>query len=184
MIYLLGISHDIQTGNAEELCKKFEVYLKEQSKNKEFDILVEEWSEDASKCCHIDKTTVQKIASDLDLDPRYCDPSIAERKRLGIPTRKEIWNKPNIQSEEDVDREESKYHPKRELFWYNQIKDILNNNIIFICGEEHLSMCSKFRKEGFDTLLNKKGHDVQVLDRKFVSESSRRRGIFSYSKSY
>lgn len=66
-----------------------------------------------------------------------------------------------------INREQAKDHQKREAFWLEKIGSRVASNIIFVCGSGHLSGHSKYRQEGFDSLLKQKGISVTVIPRLF-----------------
>ena len=47
----------------------------------------------------------------------------------------------------------------REEFWLNKSRDIIDYNMIFICGTDHL--------DSFGKLLSDSGHKVKVLPKRF-----------------
>lgn len=173
MIYLIGVDHEIQhdgIGCASlSLRNKFSVFLKNKIVEYDITLLAEEFSEEALYEISKGKiATVKNVAEELKsekpkVEHKFCDPNKKERKIIGIPCREEIKSMLNIQgpvcenSVEDnrIKEEERKYYPTREQFWFGEISNYLNRNIIFVCGAEHV--------RNFEILLTEKKYKPIIL---------------------
>lgn len=140
MVYLIGVNHIIQhlsdnsSSQKVALVKEFELHLKQNGKEVGADLLAEEFSVDALRISRVAFSTVQMVAVQLKIPHRFCDPTLEERKRLGI-------------AKED--------HHEREQFWMECIRDFKFRNIIFACGNKHVG--------SFKSLLEQGGAKVQIL---------------------
>lgn len=170
MIFLIGISHDMQIGKDGVKCHPFIEYVKKVCLESKIDILAEEWNEDSYSLWKITSTTVENVARELKIQYRYCDPNYIQKTYLGIPTQLEIQKKLGSILAAPIQKESSKYHPERELFWYKKIEDVIHKNILFICGSDHISCHNTYSKSGFDTLLTQKGCNVEILPKTFISD--------------
>lgn len=177
MIYIIGVDHKLQANR--EISKTFINYLKEKVKDLEITFIAEEWSKDASKKWNVTTSTVNDFSQATRIEYRACDISEKEHLQKGIRDMKQIrkdlglenkvYSNPvgeiNIDKLNDdvkADREFSQEQRKREPFWYENIKNKTNENMIFICGLSHISTQND-DQEGFDKLLIEKGCNVQVL---------------------
>lgn len=171
MVFLIGTNHKVQYiyKNEDrnrpliELVKSFAHYLEEQAEALKITLIAEELNEEAiSTKSEIAKdSTAHSVATKHGINHKFCDPDIAERKALGIPSNCEIRNQlglPHGLNNEELEifeEEEKKYWHKREQFWFDNIKDRLQEPIIFICGSDHV--------ERFESLMLKKGYEVRIL---------------------
>jgi hypothetical protein len=143
MIYLVGVDHQIQyrgsnmTPEREEATRAFKEFIVAKSKQLNVSLIAEEFNEDVVKRNHASSVTLMEVASQLGIDHRFSDPTVQQRKDLGIG--------------KDLDR--------REEFWITSLKDALNRDIIFVCGAAHLNT---FRKK-----LTAKGLEAEILPEQF-----------------
>jgi hypothetical protein len=100
-------------------------------------LIAEEFNEDVIKRNHATSVTAKEVAKQLGIDHRFSDPTVQQRKDLGIG--------------KDLDR--------REEFWIRSLKDDLNRDIIFICGADHL--------DTFHKKLTANGLEVEILPEQF-----------------
>lgn len=142
MIYLIGVDHIVQHINKEASAEKarlvdeFTHHLKESAKSLRVVLLAEEFSTEALAKSSATSSTAQKVSRELKIQHRFCDPNLQERHRLCI-------GKDN-------------FH-QRELYWLDCIRDKRNEDIIFICGNDHLeSFTSILRQEGFQSKVHSK----------------------------
>lgn len=167
MIYVIGINHDIQFDKQSSLIQEFISYLKNIVKKNRIDVIAEESSEDALKKWDVEKTSVQEFSDNNGLKYIACDPNIDERKILGIRTDEEIKKEkglPRALNHEQLcilDQEKKRDFIKREEFWLNKIKGYSANQVIFICGTDHLNNTQK--PEGFEKLLSSKNYKYKLL---------------------
>jgi hypothetical protein len=165
MIYLIGVNHEVQYLRDEILhgiSKELEKYITDAVGNLHIGLLAEEMNEEALLLRKAKGSLLVKIAKDLNIEHRFCDPNTVEReqigakieviaKKLGLPQRKFYWS-----------NEVAKITPEdfrlRESFWLDMIKNKLDVNIIFLCGDDHI--------ESFGKHLAIKSIDHRVLSQK------------------
>lgn len=167
MFYIIGIHHDVQFDKKYSLTPKFIPYLKDVVKKFRIEIIAEESSKDALKKWGIEKTSVQKISESQNLKYIACDPSIDERKTLGIRSDKEVRREkglPNALTHQQfniLDQEKIKDFIKREKHWLKKIKNYSNRQVVFICGLQHLD--TTLRVFTFQDLLSTNGYKYTLL---------------------
>jgi hypothetical protein len=180
MVFLIGTNHEIQyiykdTNQNRRLMllsEQFAQYLENKTKELKISLIAEELNE---KEIHKNNrkpqdSTARTVAKKLKIDHLFCDPTMSERKTLGIPSESEIMNKLNlkypIREMNDMNKiktEERKHWGIREQFWYDKIKHRLEENIIFICGHCHV--------DRFESSLSKKGHKVTIVVKDWCKEN-------------
>lgn len=121
MIHLIGVDHVIQHSgymNPEKnhAITDFQSYLCEQARSLGATLLAEEFSADALQLNSVSISTVGQVAQELGVRHLFCDPGRAERNRLGIST-----------------------HDEREAYWLEQLRPFEEDEIIFVCGDDHIS---------------------------------------------
>lgn len=188
MVYLIGVDHLVQYNGPvpEEIRIEFRSYLIELCRKHRITIVAEEFSEYALRdVYHATADTACEAASFLGIEHRYCDPGEKELAHLGIPFYADALD----QAKREYDAPESyildgslrkkvtrrareivkSYWLLREQYWYEQIRDVIGHNIVFVCGHEHID---RFR----DLLVNN-GHGAVVI------EPYWKKGVFSdYSR--
>jgi hypothetical protein len=171
MIYLVGVEHtrsqwQYQDGSNENSVARFTNFLRKHIKLFDIRVIAEELSEECLEQQGVAASTAQTVAQEFHIKHLFCDPSVMERKELGILSHKEISeqlfpNKPYWQIPEDsleqqkINEEIRKLFPKREKFWLNKIKHLRKENVIFICGKSHV--------ESFRNLLDEYGFEISIL---------------------
>ena len=125
MVYLIGVDHIIQHGgymSPEKECAitDFQHYLREQVQFLGATLLAEEFSAGALELNGVSVSTVGQVAQKIGLRHLLCDPGRAERKSFGISTNAE-----------------------REAYWLQQLRPFKEDEIIFVCGDDHISTFSK-----------------------------------------
>jgi len=182
MLYLIGVNHGIQRPFRYEL-DEFEYYSDEEkkiffgyienqvAKLNNISFIAEEFSEDAKKHklpkFSINFTLLENLTKNIELEHIFIDPSIEERKIIGIPSREEIKITLDIRgvvykdSAEDnqIKEEQRKYDPIRENFWVYKIKPKLNNNEngLVIIGSDHIKT--------FPILLESKNIHNKIIEK-------------------
>lgn len=157
MFYIIGVHHGVQFDKQHSSTPVFIYYLKKVIKKYVIEIITEESSKDVLKEWRIEKTSVQEVSINHDLQYIACDPSIDERKTLGIRSDEEIKHEkglPKILNHEQLailDKEKIKDFPIRENYWLDKIKKYSARQVVFICGLDHLNSSS--RLDGFEKLL-------------------------------
>jgi hypothetical protein len=144
---------------------QFAQHLKEQAKKLKITLIAEEANEE-KLCEYKAKTcTGRDISKELGIEHRFCDPNSSERKNLGIPSEYEIKERLcfKIGHSDEVNKLNEKYWPRREQFWFNKIRDKIDEPIVFICGSVHL--------ESFKLLLTDEGCRAKILSTNWGSEN-------------
>jgi len=139
MVFLIGVNHIIQHRGysfpqKEAAIHKFSEHVEMKALELKVKTIAEEWSHEANQRNKVQFSTVQTVATNLDLKHIFCDPTIEERKKHGI-------------NESNKDR--------REEFWIERLKDLLHEKILFVCGEDHL--------ESFKSKLDSRGILVEIV---------------------
>lgn len=129
MIYLIGVDHIVQHDRSHKETKRFIPYLEDKIISLGIKFVGEEWNEDAEMIGIFKTTTVQDIARDYKVKHEFCDPRKGETENRSFAVR--------------------------EKFWYKKILNRVDDEMIFICGSEHLPSFSKF--------LKSKGVYVKIL---------------------
>lgn len=145
MIFLVGIDHTLQHDNAEFSFPKkeaalpdFLAYLESTALKLKVTTIAEEFSEEALQINKVKYSTIQSVANKLELKHIFCDPTTEERQKNKI-------------TKKDTD--------KREEYWFECLRNVVNENILFICGEKHL--------ESFSLKLQQKGILVEIVSREW-----------------
>jgi hypothetical protein len=161
MIYLIGLSHDVQavergqprTAGQEE----FERILRRSVSDTKAGFIAEEYSE----CVQIkrNKLSIAKsVADDTGIQHAFCDPNDDERDAMDYWRYSEIWQQlqfrhdPKLQGDIKIRAmsiEVAVHFPKREQFWFEHLPSDHDRNGIFVCGDSHV--------ESFGRLLSAEG---------------------------
>lgn len=177
MIYIIGVDHKIQSdgiGQAnEQQCSLFSLYLEEIIKIFNIDIIVEESNEDALNMSMAKNCVARNIADKLKLKHIFCEPTMRERRELGIPKESEICDMLDLNSiflsREDIkklDEKKKDYFPVRENFWFEQIVDFRDKDMLMIIGAEHTN--------SFPKVLEKYNCDYKILNNNWCLENEER----------
>lgn len=164
-VYLIGVDHFAQWNRESDQTRNFINYLGEQIKQHNISFIGEEFSEEALEMNSVKSTTTQDIAKQYGIKHRFCDPDTKTRKELGIPLRQEIKDNLDIKSvvlensaqDKQIKEEQRTYHPVREQFWLDKIKNEIFEKAIFVCGSEHLN--------SFKSLLERGGYNIFILNK-------------------
>lgn len=157
MLYIIGIDHLVQYNGPvpSDLLGEFKEYIDLLITNLEIDVIAEEFNEEFLVDVYgATEDTAKSAAEKAGIEHIYCDPDSYERAALGIPyyadVADEIKLRHNISDKfisdpeirkivnSEVYAEVKKYWELRENFWYEKIKDRLHQNILFLCGHEHV----------------------------------------------
>jgi hypothetical protein len=169
MLYIVGTDHCTQyvyrTDNLNRSLRveEFAAYLRKEAIRLRIKLIAEELSQEtvAKNTNRATSSNARRVALDLGVAHRFCDPDSDERRRLGIPSEGEIEKRLGFGRVLDhdplrqVEHEERKYWPMREEFWLNCIRDRLQNRVLFVCGAQHASR--------FQDLVAANGEQVEVL---------------------
>lgn len=189
MIYIIPIIHELQSKNPSTYpyANDFVNYLKQKIVEFNIKFLADEWSEDGLNDYWGHTSNVENVANELKIKYRAIDPSIKRRNELKIPTLEEtVSNNTNKlpffskfhyfpptgegkKEKLEWDIIQASYFTKREDEWFKNIADILNENIIIICGSNHVSCGNKHltNSKGFDIYLQEKGYSTEILTENF-----------------
>lgn len=175
MVYIIGIDHLVQYNGPlpAEILKQFREFLVSKARELDISLIAEEFNEEFLRDVYgATDDTAESAAKLAGIDHIYCDPDEREREMLGIPyyadVRDMVKGKYGITEKFIADNEVRKrveletadevrrYWGVRERFWYERIKRRSHENILFLCGHEHVA--------GFSELLKNEGVDVAVVD--------------------
>jgi hypothetical protein len=142
-ILLIGLHHRHQLEGHPKASKKFKHYLKDLCLSERPDLIAEELNEDAIKKSNARDSVARKIAKFLRIQHLFCDPSIEERKTLGIKCFKEIYEELGYgrtltrEQSNEVSKIEKTYWEKREKFWLERLIEQRVGKCIFLVGADH-----------------------------------------------
>ena len=164
-ILIVGTTHPIQMrawGAERSVCDAFREQLIEWCVDEDADAIAEEMSACARKRAqeegkaHSDKTVPQEAADALGLNHMDCDddpsiPSIAEMKLSALFR------------DDDPSKELEHRNTKREIHWVKKLVSWKKNNILFVCGNDHVdSFQEKLSDRGFETKILVENWDGQL----------------------
>jgi hypothetical protein len=134
----------IQHGGAMTEAKRrfvdqFVVYLETTARELSVTEIAEEFSEDALDKSKTTYCTAREVATKLCIAHRFCDPTTEERRQHAVIS-----------------------NSQREKFWLTQISGSQEENILFICGDDHI--------ESFSNRLTKAGYPNKILSRRWGFE--------------
>lgn len=106
------------------------------------------------------------IAKKFDIEHRFCDPTMDERKEIGYRDNSNLQVNIFMHDDRNMTQQEiqakaraseiAKYWRVREEFWLRKLND-LKTNVIFVCGDGHV--------ETFTALLSEKEIPFEVVER-------------------
>ena len=152
-IKIIGTNHEHQYLRPEKDSSNFEFYIRDVLREKDFDLVEEEMSEESIACVKAIGSVAKKVAIEEKIEHLFCDPESKERAELGI------------RSERDIIRElsgGSVLHPKhkrafqaqieigwaiRERVWLDRVLKTGIHSILFVCGTPHVKRFKKLLKE-------------------------------------
>ena len=144
MVHLVGVDHMIQHGGAMTEVKKrfvdvFAVYLESSARELKVTEIAEEFSQDALGKSNTIYCTAREVAAKLGIRHRFCDPTAEERRQYDIFT-----------------------DDHREQFWLRRLSGPKEEDILFICGDNHI--------ENFSRRLTEAGYSNKILSRRWGFE--------------
>jgi hypothetical protein len=153
-IYLIGAYHSFQT----ETHFDFLDFLRDICSTYKIRSIGEEMNIDALNLAKVEKSTVLKIAEELNLPHAYCDPDENEREINNIlgEQKLEIKRFFNNLSDEEFKNLKSQDFCRREKIWLEKIEDVFVDPMLFVCGIQHL--------ESFSSLLRKNGYACHLIE--------------------
>lgn len=166
MIYIIGVIHQVQHGIGNENTKAIEHlerFLTEKSQEKRVQLIAEEASEDSLIEFDVAYTVSQKVAKNLLVKHLFCDPGLEKRRVLGIKSRRDIakelgYVKFLTSADEERVNEVARPHDRfREKIWLERIKESGHNDILFVCGVDHV--------DPFLRQIEKQGMQGEILGR-------------------
>jgi hypothetical protein len=174
MVYIVGVDHLVQYDGplAPALIAEFRIFLVARARELGCGMLAEEFSQEALRVCGASESTAGLAAADAGVPHRFCDLEERDMRRLGIPYFGEIreaverdlgcppggGGDPVLRRKirEEALRIDRSHWSARELFWMQRLEDVLDRDILFICGHEH---ASRFR-----VLLLGNGRAAEVVE--------------------
>lgn len=158
MIYIVGTNHELQhtakpfrvpAGTANRGRDELKAYLRQLAKEIRPAVIAEEFCQDVLNIKNAN-SNVKAVADELAIEHRFCDPSIQERGRLGLPQH----------GTEDCDpSDRSRFDAIREAYWVKRLSDVLDQAVLFVCGADHVA--------GFTRLLREKRIGFEIRERYF-----------------
>ena len=153
MLYLIGTDHSVQhdgraryDGEAfERIRQRFPEFIADVAKATQAKAIAEENNEEVLSKFSASQSVAAGVAAKLGIKHVFCEPSLAERKRLGIT---------GTGDPKDFD--------KREKCWLEKIRTIETGPILFILGADHVA--------GFSSLAEASGLSVEVVEEYFGRE--------------
>lgn len=171
MIHLIGVDHIYQTGKMPhgeplhpELLNSFKEAVAALAIGG-IEMIGEEFSQAALNNNNIQCTTVQKLATQYNVLHLFIDPDLEERKSLGIvPETRDgmaecLGFKPDREGryipdqEAEVNKKCAPLDAIREREWLRRIKPYANQDLLVICGFQHIKT--------FSTLLENAGLQIK-----------------------
>jgi hypothetical protein len=162
VIYLIGLAHESQASASGRPETDIQLLYAEALERIVLAVhprvIAEEYNEEAE---HENKTrSIGKlIATALGAEHRFCDPNKAERQRIGYLGPQELhllvsMHDPN----RDISNEEAqakgwaicigKYFVVRERFWLEKIRDVVDQDLVFVLGDGHVDSFTKLLADG------------------------------------
>jgi hypothetical protein len=175
MIYLIGVEHRVQSipvgGEETADQNKYRLCLEQAIQQYQPTVVAEEYSEDALKRSEISGKGPQefftrKITTTRNVKHVLCDPDLKTKYSMGYQERggwaMQISRLPTCES--PLDRtllpaalEVLKDFPLRENYWLQRLKDVLRQEVVFVCGDYHV--------DTFGVRLKDNGIRSQVVER-------------------
>jgi len=175
MFHLIGVAHRVQSkpkgSDDSEEQKAYRDCLSEAVRRISPVVVGEEFSEhalrEAGKAARTGHVSLTKtVADSLGISHRFCDPEPQARREMGYVEGGQLF--PRLLIEANLDNEEAesrafsieitKYWPLREKYWLEQLVDVADREVIFVCGDAHL--------ESFGALLAEIGIESAVFARR------------------
>ena len=133
MVYLLGVCHRVQTQPegaglyATTWHARFRSYVTDAVLANNVTTIAEETNDKIESAAG--KSIARLVAESMSPPIQYipCEPSIEERRALGIPNE-----------DESEEAELLKYFAIREKFWIERLRKVLLDSILLVCGANHV----------------------------------------------
>jgi len=175
MIYLIGVEHRVQSipvgGEETADQNKYRLCLEQAIQQYQPTVVAEEYSEDALKRSELlgnrpQEFFTRKITTARNVKHVLCDPDLKTKYSMGYQERTGWAMQISRLSMRDsrLDRrllpaalEVLKDFPLREKYWLRQLKDVLGQEVVFVCGDYHV--------DTFGVRLKDNGIPFQVVER-------------------
>ncbi len=170
MIYVIGVDHFKEqmphAMNDMGRVSHLQTFVRRFCREKDIQLIAEEWCEDARIKLSIKNTYPEALASELKIKHCPCDPGLAAREAMGFKDRGQIALEIGVPFPytEDTPEERAnaekinvaarKFDEQREEYWLEEI--IKNNgtdkNTLLVCGYGHA--------DNFVAIAKKKGYEA------------------------
>jgi hypothetical protein len=196
MFYIIGVDHRVQSkpkGVPDSDDQRTYVACLTQAIEQYKPVLVaEEFSDYAlrkvSKDTRQEHESLTKATADK-IPHRFCDPDPDTRRQLGCFEGPELSQQMFVEGFEDLsstelrDRgyalEAAKSWPVREQFWLDQLMDVRDKDVVFVCGDRHVeSFCQLLSRNGIRSMTVARGIGVSENEASFWD------GVMAYLKSH
>jgi hypothetical protein len=181
MIFIIGTDRYVQVsttpkrdGAGKQDLIRFQRYLSVSAKHLGAKMIAEEASKEWVNDQGPDAWSIAKrVAEQMGIRHRFCDPDAGERRAAGLKSGGELWDKANaisMRSGRDIVavwREEVRNSfPAREDFWLRRLKvrGFKKMTILFVCGAEHV--------DTFKTTLASNGVEASIYCRDWPGDIS------------
>ena len=159
-VLVLGTDHGFQRRSAkftEAQHQKFAAFVMTTAKQAGVIGLAEENNVAALAEADITQSTIERIAHELGLQHRYCDPDMKTRVKLGMLQENQIRISvfPEELAEAEVQRRLEKSIRAREAYWLSELIEFNTWPVLFICGASH--------SVPFLDLLTVRGFDADLI---------------------
>jgi hypothetical protein len=136
-VYIVGTHHKNQFGP----CNEFHSFLRAFCIRKEIRVVAEEMNNDALIKQGVKDTIPRQIARELSLAHCNCDPDESKQAELGIENGGLIKIKGLNAglTQDQIQMQIAKEDRKREPFWLEEISQLSEFPVLFVCGSNHVS---------------------------------------------
>lgn len=162
---MIGTSHEYQVVRravSHPEREQFRTLLTSIAIEKVVQVIAEEMSIDALNVCRADESVGQQVADALQIAHSHCDPSIDERKALGVVDDDDIRMSGflNDRKPEEVEAAVNDSFAIRERCWLEHLLELDKWPVLFVCGANH---AERFRER-----LESSGINAEVLFMKWA----------------
>lgn len=157
MIYLVGINHSVQY-KKDALSKDFLIFVKDAISKYSIKIIAEEWNAEADKLRDVKESNLSTLSRKLKIDLIQIEAEEKYKDQFNILKRsyiiKKIKEQIPLKSTDDYWKQlqlENIYHEQnfrpRELYWIKKITPYTKQNILLVCGNDHIETFSSLLEE-------------------------------------
>lgn len=174
MFYLIGVQHSVQSipvkGLETPYHTEYRACLEQAIRTYKPAVVGEEYSQDSlNRAAYREPQEffTKEIAEKAGVKHMLCDPDFETRKTMSYQSQycwslliAELWHRIPDSERDLLSRglEIVKDIPLREQYWLNELKPVLQNDIIFVCGDSHI--------DSFAELLGSQKIVPRVIKRK------------------